>query len=193
MRNPGKAATHAEDDRRVRAAVAGDRKAAEAILMRLLPTIRNLSRYLVRTDAEAEDAAQVACVEILKSLHGWRGEASLEAWALRIVARVARRHQGKVMREHARRSAAATELRAVRESPKTPDRYLERRDMVQLLDALPESQRQALVLHHVLGWSVPEIAAELEVPFDTAKSRLRLGRKKLRALYLAGDDDDDTA
>jgi RNA polymerase sigma-70 factor (ECF subfamily) len=50
-----------------------------------------------------------------------------------------------------------------------------------LLDELPDDQRQAVVMHHVLGLSMPELATELGIPFETARSRLRLGIQKLRA------------
>ena len=40
-----------------------------------------------------------------------------------------------------------------------------------------------LVLHHVLGLSVPDIASELALPFETVRSRLRLGMARLRALH----------
>src|SRR5436853_381984 len=61
--------------------------------------------------------------------------------------------------------------------------------LAQVLDGLPDAQRQALVLHHVVGMSVPELAAELGVSFDTAKSRLRLGMERLRKHYLGGRDE----
>jgi RNA polymerase sigma-70 factor (ECF subfamily) len=54
------------------------------------------------------------------------------------------------------------------------------------LDALPYDQRHALVLHHVVGLSVPEVAAQLEVPLETIRSRLRLAQNKLRE-QAAGD------
>ena len=41
-------------------------------------------------------------------------------------------------------------------------------------------QRHALVLHHVLGMTLPEAAAELMVPVETLHSRLRLGMASLR-------------
>ena len=47
---------------------------------------------------------------------------------------------------------------------------------------MPHEQRHALVLHHVLGLSVPEIARETEAPDETVRSRLRLGMERLRAL-----------
>lgn len=64
-----------------------------------------------------------------------------------------------------------------------PDVYAQRRAAVRLLDGLPDDQRHVLVLHHVLGLSVPEIADELAIPFETARSRLRLGMTRLRALH----------
>lgn len=167
----------------VRAAVAGDRAAAQAILEGLLPRIRNLVRYLLRGDRDVDDVSQMACIEILRSLHSWRGDASLESWALRVAARTARRQAKKRRREEARRGSEPPELHAVGASP---DRYLERRRMARLLDELPDPQREALVLHHVMGMSVPEVAAELDVPFETARSRLRLGMKKLRELHQRG-------
>jgi RNA polymerase sigma-70 factor (ECF subfamily) len=54
--------------------------------------------------------------------------------------------------------------------------------MEKLLDKLSEEQRRVLVLHHVMGMSVPEMAEELEVPFETVRSRLRLGKAHLREL-----------
>ncbi len=42
--------------------------------------------------------------------------------------------------------------------------------VVEALRALPEPQRKALVLHHAVGLSVMEVAAELDVPVGTVKS-----------------------
>ncbi len=170
----------------VRAAIAGDRVAAQAILTALLPRMRNLCRYLLRGDRDVDDATQIACIEVLRSLPSWRGEASLESWALRITARAARRHAKKEREREARHGSVPPELHAVPSPDATPDLYLERRRLARALDRLPEAQRDALVLHHVLGLSVPEIAEELGVPAETARSRLRLGMKRLRELHDEG-------
>jgi RNA polymerase sigma-70 factor (ECF subfamily) len=41
-------------------------------------------------------------------------------------------------------------------------------------------QRDVLVLHYVLGMTIPEIAEELGVPDETVRSRIRLGKERLR-------------
>jgi RNA polymerase sigma-70 factor (ECF subfamily) len=63
-----------------------------------------------------------------------------------------------------------------------PDEYLSRRHAIRLLDLLPTEQRQVVVLHHVMEMSVPEIASELAIPFETVRSRLRLARQRLRGV-----------
>lgn len=49
------------------------------------------------------------------------------------------------------------------------------------LDALPARQRQVLILRFYADLSVPQIAAELEIPEGTVKSRLHAAAKSLRA------------
>ena len=164
-----------------RAAAEGERAAAEALLRRLLPRVRNLVRYMIRGDADVDDIAQLALVAILKGLPGYRAEGRVEAWADRITAREALRFVKKKRQDERRRAEAAPDLRVVRAPSAAPDVYVKRRDLARWLDAMPEEQRQAVVLHHLLGMSTPELAEALDVPFDTAKSRLRLGMKKLRA------------
>ena len=178
----------AHGDPRVEAALAGDRRAAESIVRELLPRVRTLTRYMQPSDVDADDAAQQACLEILRSLGSWRGDAPLSSWACRVAAHVARGHLRRQRRERVRREEATPELRAVRNDSARPDAYLSRRRLVEMLDELVDVQREAVVLHHVLGWSAPEIAEELDVPFETVRSRLRLGMRKLRALHEAQGD-----
>jgi len=52
--------------------------------------------------------------------------------------------------------------------------------LLHCLEALPEAQRAAFLLHHEDGASVEDLAQRLALPFETAKSRLRYALKKLR-------------
>lgn len=167
-------------DPRVAAAAAGDRQAAHELLTELLPRARNLIRYLVRSDGEVDEIAQLALLEILRSFHTYRAAGSLQAWADRITARVTMTYIKGRRRLSSWQVPGVPELYAVRSEEAPPDEYLTRRQTVALLDALPPEQRHAVVMHHVAGFSVVEISQELGVPMETVRSRLRLGIKRLR-------------
>jgi RNA polymerase sigma-70 factor (ECF subfamily) len=179
----------AGDDPRIAAAAGGDRAAASSLLAELLPRARNVVRFLLRGDSEVDDFAQNSLIEVLRSLPTFRGESSLTTWADRITVRTVLRQLGRRQREREQRVRLEPELRMLQISTPPGDGYAARRRLAQALDRLPEPQRQALVLHHVVGMSVPELAEELQVSFDTAKSRLRLGMERLRKQYLGGRDD----
>jgi RNA polymerase sigma-70 factor, ECF subfamily len=169
-------------DLRLSVVAAPDRKALEAVVTRLLPRIRNLVRYLVRGDVDAEDMAQEALVAIVRGLPSHRGEGTLEAWADRVAVRTTFACLRRARRGRAQLDEGA-DLEAVPHADGQPDDYVARRRAVAFLDQIPYEQRHAVVLHHVLGLSVPEVSEELEIPQETVRSRLRLGMAKLRALH----------
>jgi RNA polymerase sigma-70 factor (ECF subfamily) len=170
------------EDPRIAAAGAGDPEAIASIVMELLPRVRNLVRYLVRGDGDVEDIAQEALVAIIRGLPAHRGEGSLRSWADKITSRVAITFLSR-RRRRDRQVDAAADLEAVPDRGRGPDAYVARRNAVALLDELPEKQRHVVVMHHVLGQSVVEIAQELDVPFETVRSRLRIGIARLRQLH----------
>ena len=54
-------------------------------------------------------------------------------------------------------------------------------DVQEALRTLPPEQRRVLVLHHMAGRSVEDVAEEVGVPIGTVKSRLSRGRAALAA------------
>ena len=174
-------------DSRIAAAARGDRAATEALLTELLPRVRNLVRYLVRGDRDVDDIAQEALIAIARGLAGFRGEGALTAWADRIAARATFAYLRRERRAPGH-GLDGPDLAAVPHPGDGPDRYAERRQLVRLLDQLPDEQRHALVLHHAMGLSVPEMAESLGISAETVRSRLRLGKARLRALDGAQDE-----
>ncbi len=170
----------APPDPRIARAAAGDRAAAQALLTELLPRVRNLVRYLTRFDNDVDDITQLVLVQLVRSFGSYRGEGTLEAWTDRITVRVALGHVRKRRSREQQTRDAAPELRAISGSSEQPDDYSQRREAVRWLDQLPAEQREAVVLHHVVGLSAPELAETLGIAFETARSRLRLGMGKLR-------------
>ena len=53
--------------------------------------------------------------------------------------------------------------------------------LVEALRTLPIRQRQAIVLHHLVGLPVEEVAQTLRMPAGTVKSLLSRGRRALAA------------
>ncbi|MBI5501763.1 MAG: sigma-70 family RNA polymerase sigma factor [Deltaproteobacteria bacterium] len=177
----GRDTTEEPRDPRVAAAARGDRAAAEALLVETLPRVRNLVRYLVRGDAVVDDLAQDALVAILQGLPTCRGEGPFTAWADRVTARTVFSQLRRGRARAARLAVVGDEIDRVRDGAVRPDDYVARRRVVTFLDEMPDEQRHAVVLHHVVGLSVPEMARELDAPAETVRSRLRLGMRRLRA------------
>jgi len=157
-----------------------DRAAAGALLRELVPRVRNLVRYLVRGDSAVDDLAQDALVAVLRGLPTYRGDAPLHAWVDRIVVRST--FEGR-RRARLRSTREGAELPGDDSAPmrqSSPEWSLDRRALVLALEQIHAEQRDALVLHHVVGMSVPEVAESLGAPLETVRSRLRLGMSQLR-------------
>jgi RNA polymerase sigma-70 factor (ECF subfamily) len=176
---------------RVRAAIDGDETARRELLTEILPRVRNLVRYLVRRDDDTDDITQDALVTVLVDLGGYRGEGKFEAWVDRIVARLTISRIKKRRFQSQRDTPYNSDLMLASPSH-AGEEFLYRRQIVRLLDALPLEQRHVLVLHHVLDMTVPEIAAELGVPVETVRSRLRLAKSRLRTSEWGGPDNQES-
>jgi RNA polymerase sigma-70 factor (ECF subfamily) len=67
-------------------------------------------------------------------------------------------------------------------SEDTPEPSIDNVALVTALRQIPEVQRRAIVLHHLVGLSVAEVAAETKSPEGTVKARLARGRAALATL-----------
>jgi RNA polymerase sigma-70 factor, ECF subfamily len=95
-----------------------------------------------------------------------------EAWVRRVALNLA----AMAARRLRRRAAALLRLGS---PPAIPELSSELLDLYNALRALPLSQRQVIVLHHLVGLPVEQVAHELRVPAGTVKSRLARGRGAL--------------
>ncbi len=119
----------------------------------------------------AEDAVQEAFGRLWKQWDTLSSHGSPEAWVRRVAINLA------ISRwRHLRRLRPLGDTaRAAREDdPST------RHDVQRALEALPVRHRQALLLHHVLGLPVAEVAREMGAPEGTVKSWLSRGRDTLQ-------------
>ncbi|WP_342376608.1 sigma-70 family RNA polymerase sigma factor [Myxococcus stipitatus] len=166
---------------RVRDATGGNPAAVGALLAELMPRVRTRVRCLVHRDSEVDDVTQEALVAIFRGLRSYRGEGAFVSWADQVVRRVSFAASRRARIERRRRDEVCAQVSEPCEDAEQEDCLLRRRVEL-LLNRLPDEQRRALVLHHLQGMSVPELADALAVPFETVRSRLRLGRAHLRSL-----------
>lgn len=156
--------------------------ARELVARRLHARIKRLASAFLRNPADADDASQLAMLEVLRALPTFRGESRLEAWADRIavrtVVRVARERRLAAVRTHAGVDPDALP------SPERDAHALESlpEGLRAYLDALPEVRRTVLVLRHAIGYSLQEIADLTGVSINTVKDRLLCAREDVRKM-----------
>jgi len=135
--------------------------------------VRGLARELVFDAALAQDVEQETWLAALEQAP--RDPAATRGWLAAIVRNMARRAWRSNARRTARERAQAGAERVV----PTPDEVLEReeqrRQLVEAVNALEEPYRAALVLRWLEGHEPAEVARRLEVPIETAKTRLKRG------------------
>ncbi|MEV0460144.1 sigma-70 family RNA polymerase sigma factor [Catellatospora methionotrophica] len=122
--------------------------------------------------AEAEDAVAEAYARAWQRWGQVRECDSPEAWVRRTASRIAISTWRKAvnrMRAH-HRATPEQELAGL-----GPDHVA----LVHALRQIPAEQRRAIVLHHLVGLSVAEVAAEVGSPQGTIKARLLRGRRAL--------------
>ncbi|WP_214107020.1 RNA polymerase sigma factor SigM [Acrocarpospora catenulata] len=128
---------------------------------------------------EAADAVQDAFVSAYRKAASFRGDAAVTTWLHRIVVNAC---LDRMRRKSVRPVADDELLEAAERDAQLPDQTAEREvslEVTAALKLLPADQRAALVLVDMMGYSVEDAAAVLEVPAGTVKSRCARGRAKL--------------
>jgi len=167
-----------QSDERLVDLVRADNDAAfEAIVARYRkPLLHYCTRFM--SEPRAEDVVQQALVSAYSSLRGSNGEMSLRSWLYRIAHNTAL----NALRD---RALGHEELSESLDGMDRPDQLLESgerfRDVMVAVAALPERQRDAIVLREMEGRSYEEIAAELGVTGGAVRQLLHRGRSSLRA------------
>lgn len=139
---------------------------------------------LVGSRQEAQDVVQEACLRAWMRWDRLSEYENPEVWVRTVAWRIAVSRRRRVlahMRAWQRRSSGDDGL-----TPALDPDTLALRDALQ---HVPLVQRQAIVLHHLCGMTVNEVAAEVGVSPNTIKTRLVRGRATLARLL--GDEQDD--
>lgn len=124
-----------------------------------------------------------------RGIKHFRGDCPLRIWLSRIVVRVAINHHRSLARR-LKRWVFFADLDAVHEDgsvqeyePADPSGIFDREaimDLDKYVNRLPDEFRIPLVMLAIDGLTIPEIAAILQIPEGTVKSRIFYARKRLK-------------
>lgn len=173
------------DPDRIRRAQHGDVAAFTELIEARIPAMVRTATAILGHEADARDAVQDALVAAWRYLPRLRDVAAFDAWLTRILVHRCRRglRRSGAMRIREIPANALDELAA-------PDAHdaADRRDALErAFDRLSVEHRAILVLHHLDGRPVAEIAMVLDLLVGTVKSRLFHARAALdRALRREG-------
>jgi RNA polymerase sigma-70 factor (ECF subfamily) len=184
QRIPADQLEDAPDDELLRLWLDGHREALDELVDRHRPWMVRLVRALSKGERDAEAVVQDAWLDVMRAAGTFRGDGSVHAWLGTIV----RRRIASTWRARAARPDIPVEFVPEDAARDEFEERLALRDQLRgLLAALPTDQREAVWLVDVVGFSVDEAAALLEVPAGTVKSRCHRGRARLR-LVIRGRD-----
>ncbi|MFN4296109.1 MAG: RNA polymerase sigma factor [Brevundimonas sp.] len=158
----------------------GDPAAIQAMVARKLPRMLALAQRMLNDPSEAEDVAQETMLKAWRQAPRWKpGKARFDTWLHRVALNLC-------YDRLRRRREVLTDAMPDRADPgPAPDHGLQAAQLGARVDAalaaLPERQREAIVLCHYQELGNIEAAALMEISVEALESLLSRGRRTLRA------------
>jgi len=162
----------------------GDNEAGQLLLNRLAPRIFGYATRVLGNRADAEDVVQEAMLRLWKVAPDWRqGEAQVSTWLYRVAV--------NLCTDRLRKSNRQLPIDSIPEPADdladTVERLTEFQRAAALnaaLTALPDRQRQAVVLRHIEGLANPEIASIMDLSVEAVESLTARGKRALKAALM---------
>jgi RNA polymerase sigma-70 factor (ECF subfamily) len=181
---PADASSPRDLDEVIERCLSGDQSAWDAIVRAHWRKVFNVAYKFVGRHDQAEDLTQDVFLKLFRSLDTFDRRANFQTWLISVSRNLCIDHYRKVRKERdaINRDVDPAELSPAAPTP-SPHAALEARDRVQLLraalDRLAPTLRTALMLRDIQELSYQEIAARLDLPEGTVKSRINRGRTAL--------------
>jgi RNA polymerase sigma-70 factor (ECF subfamily) len=176
------------DQRLVERVQRGDKAAFDVLVLRYQHRIVKLVARYVHDAAEALDVTQEAFIKAYRALPRFRGESAFYTWLYRIAINTAKNHLVSNRRRLADETIdlqdpAEHEANWRMRDGDTPEALLLsaeiQRTVEETIAALPEELRTAIVLRELEGMSYEEIAAAMDCPVGTVRSRIFRAREAI--------------
>ena len=167
---------------------AGDRASFDVLVLRYQHKVLTLIMRYVRDAAEAEDVAQEAFIKAYRALPGFRGDSAFYTWLYRIAINTAKNSLVAKKRRPLDydldlQDPEQHDMQNRLQDSDTPEALVlsdEIRETVNAaIAALPEELRTAIVMREIDGLSYEEIAAAMDCPVGTVRSRIFRAREAI--------------
>lgn len=179
------------DTNLIRETKEGSVEAFRQLFERYHKRVYNMIYRMVGNDQDAADLTQEVFLRVYNSLHLLKSEEAFFTWVRTVAINICRDHFRKVGRTIRTDSLDQTidledgeVQREVVDWSANPERLLEKKDFQEsvqrAISSLSEEHRIVVILHHIEGMDVKDIADRLHVPVGTVKSRLARGRDDLK-------------
>jgi RNA polymerase sigma-70 factor (ECF subfamily) len=159
-------------------AATGDLAAFEELVMRHQSAAWALAYHYLSDPAEAEDIVQEAFLRLLESAHRYRPMAKFRTYFNRIVVRLCLDFRSK------KRPVYCETMPEKAETGNNPELFLHKKEtaneLKRALEALPPTQRMALLLRYLEDFTYSEIADAMNISTKAVDSLLQRGRQALR-------------
>lgn len=126
--------------------------------------------------ADRQDAVQECIWKAWRQLDRLRDESAFRPWLMRILVNECRNLQRKSKRE------VAAEYIEISSTENAYDDCARDEILHDAMQKLPEKMRLTLILYYMDGFTIQETARILRIPEGTVKSRLRIGRMRLKEM-----------
>ena len=166
----------------------GDKKAYDLLVLKYQQRVINLISRFVKNHADALDVSQETFIKAYKALPNFRGESAFYTWLYRIAVNTAKNHLIVQSRKITKSDYDVTEIEQIEGNmtlieQTTPENLLikdELQDIVlNTIENLPEDLKSAIMLREIEGLSYEEIAAVMECPVGTVRSRIFRARETI--------------
>jgi RNA polymerase sigma-70 factor (ECF subfamily) len=143
-----------------------------------IPRLRRYARALLGDRYAADDLVQDTLERAWNKFHLWRPGSDLRAWLFTIMHNV---FVNQVRNKRAEMEKTMEELPVVAVRATQSD-ALEIADVEHALRALPDEQREVLLLVAIEDMTYDEVSRALAIPIGTVMSRLSRARERMRRL-----------
>jgi RNA polymerase sigma-70 factor (ECF subfamily) len=169
----------------------GDLLALEALIIRHKDKLYTSIHYLVKDRYLAEDILQDSLIKVIDTIRGGRytEEGKFLPWTMRIAHNLCVDHFRKVKRTPTIKTSDDRDifevLQFTEEGVDMKMMKNQSHDRVrQMLELLPEDQREVIIMRHFADLSFKEIATLTNCSINTALGRMRYGLINLRKMML---------